>query len=494
MLFNSLAFAAFFPVVFILYWLCPPKRRWIALLAFSYWFCANLDLRYAVILLATTLLSYGVGRLIDGAGTARGRKTAAAAGIVLLAAELAFFKYTGFILENLSAAASRFSWSVHVPTLQILLPVGISFYIFQTIGYLADVYRGKIKAERHFGYYALFVSFFPSLMSGPIGRAGELLPQYKKPRSFDAAQASYGIKLMAWGYFKKIVIADTLAVTVNQVYDYLESYVGLVLLVAAFLYTIEIYCDFSGYSDIATGMAKLLGIELPRNFDSPYFARSIREFWSRWHISLSSWLRDYIYIPFGGSRCSKARHIVNLMITFLVSGLWHGANWTFLVWGGLHGLYQTLEILPRPSYRKRQESAASAGRIPEKKEPPALLRALQTVLTFVAVTFAWIFFRADTMADAWRVISYSTFGIEDFITYIKTCVISLDMAYLEMVWMMIPVVLLAAADYLSLKKDLILTTSGWKPWVKYPLYFLFVAGILIFAEKGVATEFIYSAF
>ena len=529
MLFNSLAFAIFIPIVFALCWAAPRRFRWAVLLAVSYWFCANLDLRYALILLATTVLSYFIGRWMGAARTAARRRAAVAVGVTLLAAELGFFKYTNFILEAWNEAAARFSWSVHAPTLKILLPVGISFYVFQTIGYLVDVYRGKIQAERHFGYYALFVSFFPALTSGPIGRAGELLSQYKNPRPFDAARASYGLKLLAWGYFKKLVIADTLAVTVNQIYNHLDSYAGLVLLVAAVLYAIEIYCDFSGYSDVAVGVGKLLGVELTVNFKSPYFAHSVREFWGRWHVSLSTWLRDYIYIPLGGSRCGRARHIFNLFVTFLVSGLWHGANWTFLVWGALHGLYQSAETLLRP--RKREGAAVSGAAVGTSgavasgaavgisgaassgvamgtsgaassgaalgtvsgKNVPAL-RALQILATFAAVTFAWIFFRAASLSDAWYVISHILYGIENFVNYLKVCVISLNMDYWEMAWTALPIVFLAVVDYLSQRRDMILVTRAWKPWVKYPLYMLFAAAVLVGAEKGVATEFIYSAF
>lgn len=497
MLFNSLAFAAALPVVFCIYWICPARYRWIVLLAVSYLFCASFHIFYALVLLATTAVSYFMGRRIERAKDHRAKKAAVAVGILILAAELSFFKYTTFLLEEFNVLAAHFSWNLQAPTLKILLPVGISFYVFQTISYLADVYKGRIPAEKHFGYYALYVSFFPSMICGPIGRAGDLLPQYRQTHVFNPEGAAYGIKLMAWGYFKKIVIADTLAVTVNQVYGSLESYTGLILLIVAFMYSIEIYCDFSGYSDIAIGLANLFGIRLKMNFDSPYYAHSIREFWGRWHISLSTWLRDYIYIPLGGSRRGTARRIANLMITFVISGVWHGANWTFLIWGILHGLYQAAEILMGKAMTllKKGRDAADKDRTQKNvMERPLPVRVLQVTVTFLLITAAWVFFRADSMEEVCYIFSHMFRGIDEPWNYLKTAVISLNMDYTEMVWIFLPVILLTIGDVLSLKKDMVRETGSWKPWVKYPLYMAFVLLLLVCSEKGVATEFIYSSF
>lgn len=497
MLFNSLAFAVALPIVFGIYWICPARYRWMVLLAVSYVFCARFNILYAVVLLGTTVVSYFMGRRIEQAQDWKEKKRAVAAGIVILAAELGFFKYTTFLLEEFNVLAAHLSWDVQAPALKILLPIGISFYIFQTISYLADVYTGKIRAEKHFGYYALYVSFFPSLICGPIGRAGDLLPQYRQTHTFDPAGASYGVKLMAWGYFKKIVIADTLAVTVNQVYGSLESYTGLILVLVAFMYSIEIYCDFSGYSDIAIGLANLFGIHLRKNFDSPYYAHSIREFWGRWHISLSSWLRDYIYIPLGGSRRGMGMKIRNLLITFAISGVWHGANWTFLIWGILHGVYQSVELLAGKTVALIKGEKAGAKKEKAQKDVmdrPLPVRMVQVAFTFLLITVAWVFFRADSMDEVLYIFGHMFHGIDEPWEYLKLAVISLNMDYTEMVWIVLPVIILTVGDVLSLKKDMILETAGWKPWVKYPLYMIFVLLLLVCSEKGVATDFIYAAF
>ena len=497
MLFNSLAFAVALPIVFCIYWICPARYRWGVLLAVSYLFCACFNIFYAVVLLVTTAVSYFMGQKIEKAQDGRAKRAAVVTGVLFLAAELSFFKYTTFLLEEFNVLAGHFSWDVQAPTLKIVLPVGISFYVFQTISYLADVYKGKIPAEKHFGYYALYVSFFPSMICGPIGRAGDLLPQYRQPHTFDQKAAAYGIKLMAWGYFKKIVIADTLAVTVNQVYGSLESYTGLILLVVAFMYSIEIYCDFSGYSDIAIGLANLFGIHLRMNFNSPYYAHSVREFWGRWHISLSTWLRDYIYIPLGGSRRGTVRRIINLLITFVISGIWHGANWTFLIWGILHGFYQVAEILAGKATALLKQGKDSADKDNTQKnvgERPLPVRIVQVSVTFLLITAAWVFFRADSMEEVCYIFGHMFHGIDEPWNYLKTAVISLSMDYTEMVWILLPIILVTVGDVLSLKKDMILETGSWKPWVKYPLYMVFVLLLLICSEKGVATEFIYSSF
>lgn len=476
MIFNSVIFAVFLPVIFILYWICPAKYRYLFLLAASFYFYMQMDRRYILLLLSTAALSFFLALALQsadslpesGKSTKRNirilKKIYLLAGILLLVGCLAVFKYLDFFFE----AAGLTS-----PAIQFMLPVGISFYTFQTLGYLIDIYRGKYPAERHFGYYCLFVSFFPQLLSGPIGRGDILLPQFKKIRDFDPAQASYGLKLMAVGYFKKLVIAELLAPSINSIYDNPADYTGLVFPVATIMFAIQIYCDFSGYTDIAIGCAKLFGIELQENFKSPYFSRSIREFWSRWHISLSTWFRDYVYIPLGGSRKGTFRHCLNLALTFLVSGLWHGAGLHYIVWGAVHGVCQILETWIKP---KRRHGFSSL------------------LLTFAGVCFAWVFFRADTLQDAWIILSRSLYGIGDFNSYLKNAVISLDMSYSHMIYLCIPVLLLAVYDYVSLKTDVIARISSCRPWIRYPVYILFLLIILLFSEKGVSTEFYYFQF
>lgn len=338
MLFNSFSFAIFLPIVFIVYWLIPQRLRWGLLLIASYYFYMSWNPKYIVLILGTTFVSYITGILIEREKMIYKKKLYLICSIILCMGVLFLFKYFNFFVISVSDILSSISIKWHPVTLKLLLPVGISFYTFQTMSYVIDVYRGDIKAEKHFGYYATFISFFPQLVAGPIERSENLLPQIKQRCQFDEQKASDGLKLMLWGYYKKVVIADTLAPYVDMVYGQLKYYQGFALVIVIFFFSLQIYCDFSGYSDIAIGTAKLFGIDLMKNFDAPYFSKSIKEFWKRWHISLSTWFRDYIYIPLGGNKCSKVRHYINLLVTFLVSGLWHGAEWSFIYRGGYMAL------------------------------------------------------------------------------------------------------------------------------------------------------------
>ncbi len=473
MIYNSIPFAVFLPIIFILYWICPSKYRYLFLLAASFYFYMYMDPKYIFFLLGTVTVSYLLALALDSARDVFRKKLYLFIGILALIGVLALLKYSGFIIEIAGLPS---------PAIQFMLPVGISFYTFQTLGYLIDIYRGKYPAERHFGYYCLFVSFFPQILSGPIGRGDVLLPQLKKERTFDIYQASYGMKLMAVGYFKKLVVAGLLAPTVDKIYDNPESYVGLVYIIATFMFALQIYCDFSGYTDIAIGCAKLFGMELSENFKTPYFSRSIKEFWSRWHISLSTWFRDYLYIPLGGNRVGKIRHCFNLMLTFLVSGLWHGAGINYILWGGIHGFYQIIETISGKNKKGREE----------KRNP--LLNLFSVFLTFMAVCLAWVFFRADSVSHAWRIISLSFHEIGNPYNYFRTAVICLDMSYTYMIYLSIPVLLLTIYDYASLKRDVIAWISSRKPWVRYPVYIFLLLVILLFSEKGVSTEFYYFQF
>ncbi len=473
MIYNSIPFAVFLPIIFILYWICPSKYRYLFLLAASFYFYMYMDPKYIFFLLGTVTVSYLLALALDSARDVFRKKLYLFIGILALIGVLALLKYSGFIIEIAGLPS---------PAIQFMLPVGISFYTFQTLGYLIDIYRGKYPAERHFGYYCLFVSFFPQILSGPIGRGDVLLPQLKKERTFDIYQASYGMKLMAVGYFKKLVVAGLLAPTVDKIYDNPESYVGLVYIIATFMFALQIYCDFSGYTDIAIGCAKLFGMELSENFKTPYFSRSIKEFWSRWHISLSTWFRDYLYIPLGGNRVGKIRHCFNLMLTFLVSGLWHGAGINYILWGGIHGFYQIIETISGKNKKGREG----------KRNP--LLNLFSVFLTFMAVCLAWVFFRADSVSRAWRIISLSFHEIGNPYNYFRTAVICLDMSYVYMIYLSIPILLLTIYDYASLKRDVIAWISSRKPWVRYPVYIFLLLIILLFSEKGVSTEFYYFQF
>lgn len=480
MLFHSMAFAIFLPIVFILYWICPAKYRYIFLIAASFYFYMYMDKGYALFLLFASVVSFFLALALQAAKTSALKKICLFIGVLLLGGALMLLKCLDSFLKTAGPPS---------PAIQFMLPVGISFYTFQTLGYLIDIYREKYPAERHFGYYCLFVSFFPQLLSGPIGRGDVLLPQLRKARAFDSAKASYGMKLMAVGYFKKLVIAGLLAPTVDRVYGKPESYAGLVYIIATLMFALQIYCDFSGYTDIAIGCAALFGIDLPENFKSPYFSHSIKEFWNRWHISLSTWFRDYVYIPLGGNRMGSFRHCLNLLLTFLISGLWHGIGVNYLLWGGLHGVYRIIEVF--------MDKTLSSG----KKIPPAHSKCgdafrsfFSRIATFTAVCFAWIFFRSDTPDDAWRIITFSFHGIGSFPEYLKTAVVYLDMSYTYMIYLCLPIFLLAIYDYASLKTDVVAYISARNVWVRYSVYILFLLVILLFSEKGVSTDFYYFQF
>ena len=476
MLFNSLKFALFFIVVFAVYWLVPNRYRWVVLLTASCFFYMSWSAVYILLLLLLTAVSYFAAILIEEKHT----KSAVSLSIAAVLIPLLVFKYLGFLSETLSGVLSAFSINLHPLTLKLLMPIGISFYTFQIIGYLADVYRGDIKAERHFGYYALFVSFFPQIISGPIGRAGSLIPQYREEKLFDSSKAFYAVKLMVWGFFKKLVVADNLAVFADVVFADVTSYSGFSLVLASLFYTVQIYCDFSGYTDIARGVAGLLGIDLPLNFNVPYLATSLKEFWARWHMSLSTWLRDYIYIPLGGSRCSKTRSCLNIVITFLISGLWHGADWSFVLWGAMHGLIQAFEKL--------------AGINPYRGSGK-LKRFARAVPVFIFVSLAWIFFRADSVSDAFYVISHLFTGISSPGAYISGGISAV--AGLRKIRLLIIIFLyilpVAVFDTLSLRGDVIEKLSSVSKPVRYAVYFAVLLLTTLFASAS-GVSFVYFQF
>lgn len=393
MLFNSLDFLVFFPVVVAAYFLLPDRFRWVLLLLASYFFYMYWNPRYAILILLSTIIDFVVAIQMGRAERLSLRRmwlfVSLAGNLGLLFA----FKYFGFFSANLDRLLETFAMSQRMPALDVLLPVGISFYTFQTLSYTIDVYRGDREATRHFGMFALYVSFFPQLVAGPIERSTRLLPQFFEKHAFDAARVRSGLLLMGWGFFKKLVIADRLSIYVAEVYNGDTEYTGLTILVATYAFTIQIFCDFSGYSDIAIGAARVMGFDLMRNFDRPYYSRSIAEHWRRWHISLSTWMRDYIYIPLGGSRVATGRLHANLMITFIVSGLWHGANWTFIIWGALHGGYIVVSMMTQDL---RDRVAGVFGLSAKSK----LRHVMQILITFHLIVFAFIIFRADNIGHA----------------------------------------------------------------------------------------------
>lgn len=386
MLFNSFTFLVFLPIVFAGYWLLARRRMWqnMFVVVASYFFYGYWDWRFLSLIALTTLSSWMAGCLMDRQNASSTmRKTVNILNIVLNVGILCVFKYLNFFAESFSSLLNAIGFQADMPTLHIILPVGISFYTFQAIGYSIDVYRRKISATDDFMAFAAYISFFPQLVAGPIERATNLLPQFLQSRHFSYDQASDGCRQMLWGFFKKVVVADNCAVTVNMVWGDYANYSPTMLVIAALLFSIQIYCDFSGYSDIAIGTAKLFGIRLSTNFRTPYFSHDIPDFWRRWHISLMTWFRDYIYIPLGGSRQGMIRTLRNTFIVFFISGLWHGANYTFIVWGLFHAMLFLPYII-----RKQRHSTTS------NTSPFAIMG------TFILVTIGWIIFRAPTITDA----------------------------------------------------------------------------------------------
>lgn len=400
MLFNSIDFAIYLPIVFIVYWSITNKKLKLqnAFLVFaSYLFYGWWDWRFLSLIIFSTLLDYGVGRLMAKETKALNRKVLLWISILINLGFLGFFKYYNFFLDNFVHAFSMFGMPISTRSLNIILPVGISFYTFQTLSYSIDIYRKKLKPTTDLVAFTAFVSFFPQLVAGPIERATHLLPQFYKHRQFKYDKAMDGLRQILWGFFKKVVIADNCAVFVNTIFDNHLDYSGSTLVLGAVFFAFQIYGDFSGYSDIAIGTARLFGFNLTQNFAFPYFSRDIAEFWRRWHISLSTWFRDYLYIPLGGSRGTKLKVIRNVFIIFIVSGFWHGANWTFIVWGALNAIY-FLPLLLTKKNRRHMNVAAY------HKKLPALKVLLNIILTFGLTTLAWIFFRSENITQAFQYI------------------------------------------------------------------------------------------
>lgn len=395
MSFISLRYILFFCFVVPTYFLLPLRWRWLLLLIASYVFYAFSRASYVLLIAFSTLIDYFAARRIATTPHASlgKRRLLLALSISVNLGVLFIFKYFNFFSNSANLVLDNLGLDYASPTHNLILPVGISFYTFQSMAYTIDIYRGKVRPEMNLGIFATYVAFFPQLVAGPIERAPNLLPQFRQKFKFDYDRVVSGLRLVLWGAFKKIVIADQLAIYVNGVYNDVDNYKGVSLIVATIFFAFQIYYDFSGYSDIAIGSARVMGFDLMENFRQPYFSRSVREFWQRWHISLSTWFRDYLYIPLGGNRVSFRRNLLNLMIVFVVSGLWHGANWTFIIWGALHGGYIVLETLYN-HWDKR----------PQVQETAQIIW-LQRGATFLLVLFAWIFFRANTVADASYVIA-----------------------------------------------------------------------------------------
>lgn len=399
MLFNSFNFFIFFIIVTTLYFVIPHKYRWFLLLTASCFFYMFFIPIYILILIFTIIIDYCAGILIENAKGKR-RKQFLLMSLIANIGVLSAFKYYNFLNDNLTRILSLGEWGNPIPYLNIILPIGLSFHTFQAMSYTIEVYRGNQKAERHFGIYALYVMFYPQLVAGPIERPQNLIHQLREKHSFEYQRVTDGLKLMAWGLFKKVVIADRLSMMVDMVYDHPHDYYGLPVIIATVFFAFQIYCDFSGYSDMAIGAAEVMGFKLMTNFNCPYFAKSISEFWKRWHISLSTWFKDYLYIPLGGNRVVKWRWYYNLFLTFIISGLWHGANWTFIIWGALHGFYIMFALLTQ-NFRDNLNEKIGLHK------NSFLWKWSQPLIVFILVCFAWIFFRAKNIYDAGAIIKNS---------------------------------------------------------------------------------------
>ncbi len=393
MQFNSLQYLIFFPLVVALYFTLPQRFRWVLLLLSSYYFYMCWRPEYAVLLAGSTIVDYWSALRMGRIEERSGRRKYLIISLIANLGLLIGFKYLDFFNESARALCDSFNVFYGVPTFDILLPVGISFYTFQTLSYTIDVYRGDRPPERHLGIFAVYVAFFPQLVAGPIERSTHLMPQFREQHKFEYDRAVDGFRLILWGFFKKVVIADRLAVYVSQVYNHPDAFTGLPLILATYFFAFQIYCDFSGYTDIARGSAQVMGYSLMENFRRPYFAKTVIDFWQRWHISLSTWFRDYVYGPLGAKRKPKWRWYYNLMVVFVLSGLWHGANWTFFIWGALHGTYMVLSNATR---RLRGKMII----LFTLDKHPRVHQWTQMFITFHLVVFAWIFFRANSLSDA----------------------------------------------------------------------------------------------
>ncbi|MBO6015964.1 MAG: MBOAT family protein [Lachnospiraceae bacterium] len=501
MVFNSFSFLLFFPIVLAVYFVVPKRARYLWLLLSSYYFYMSWNAKYAILIGISTVITYLSGLFLERATQMtdekrglRFKKWIVAGSFVTNLGILFFFKYFDFALSVCNNILTRIGLQIIDKPFDVLLPVGISFYTFQALSYTMDVYRGQIRAEKNIFRYALFVSFFPQLVAGPIERSTSLMKQMQKVHEiklWNYERITSGLSMMLWGYFMKMVIADRLAILVDQVFDGYEHCGATALILAAVFFAFQIYCDFGSYSLIAIGSAKVMGFTLMENFATPYFSRSIKEFWRRWHISLSTWFRDYLYIPLGGSRKGKVRTYVNLMLTFLASGLWHGASFSFVAWGGLHGLYQIIGDLTRPVKDKLIKSW-------HIRTECFSYRLLQRMITFVLVDIAWIFFRAGSLRRSVFYLVRILQNPDPWVLF-DGSLFSLGLSNVEFLVAVCSLLILLAVDLLryrrSMRLDAYLSTQSL--WYRWFIYLFLLCAILIFGIYGTAydaTEFIYFQF
>ena len=479
MLFNSLKFLIFFPIVFLLYWGAPHRVRKILLLAASYYFYMCWKPEFIVLIVYSTAVDYFCGLGMER--WPEWKKVLLGVSLTMNLGLLFFFKYFNFFGATLTALCRAVSIPFSAPMLDIILPVGISFYTFQTLSYTIDVYRGRMQPEHDFVTFALFVSYFPQLVAGPIEKAENLLPQLKSERAFSYEQAANGARLMAWGFFKKCVCAAYLAGIVDSVYDGITGANGGAVMLATAAFALQIYCDFGGYSDIARGCSQMLGVELMVNFKRPYLAQSMREFWRRWHISLTAWFREYVYIPLGGNRKGAAMTAILTLVTFLLSGLWHGADWTFVIWGGINGAYLVFERLLRHTGADKPHGVG--------------YRVLMAVKTFALACLAWVFFRADSMAEAGIALRALVCDLRDPYHYLGGGYYALlSCGRWAALFALASVAVLFGFDFWDEKTNVVAAVGRWKCYVRYPLYAVFLLGMVLLIPKTTPAPFIYFQF
>lgn len=492
--FNSVQFLIFFPIVVALYYLIPRKLKCVWLLVASYYFYMCWNIKYALLIAVSTLITYGAGLLLNGTANRRKRKLIVALSLVANLGILVFFKYFGFILTNINHITGLFGIEAVSNPFDFLLPVGISFYTFQALGYTIDVYRGEIAAEKNIVKYALFVSFFPQLVAGPIERSRNLLSQINRVSSkkeFDYKKFVTGFSMMVWGLFEKVVIADRISIFVDGVFSSLQAVGTVETLLAAFGFAIQIYCDFGGYSAIAIGAANVMGFDLMENFNAPYLSSSISDFWHRWHISLSTWFRDYLYIPLGGNRCSKIRKYFNIMVTFIVSGLWHGAAWTYVLWGMIHGAYQVIGDALMPLRKKVTKAlkvdtdtfSYNFGRI---------------IITFILTSLAWVPFRAASMGD---VLLYfkDMFTRPNLWILFDEGMFAFGLTRQETTILTLAILLMIVVDLLKYFKNETLGAFLYRQnlWFRWLVLIMLIVACVVFGKYGIdfdSSQFIYFRF
>ena len=504
MSFNSVNFLVFFPIVAILYYVIPENKKFnlknVWLLIASYYFYMSWNPRYVVLILISTITTFFCGILMDRVNNnnlsdnkkRRNKITILIASLAVNLGILFIFKYGDFALQNINAVLGKLNIIWNKPKVDLLLPVGISFYTFQAIGYTIDVYRDEIPAEKNFIQYALFVSFFPQLVAGPIERSGNLLAQLDKKHSFDLLVIREGLLTMLWGFFMKLVIADRACLYVDYVYNDYGNYTGWYLIVATILFGIQIYCDFNGYTMIARGAAKVMGFNLMENFDAPYLSTTVSEFWRKWHISLTSWFRDYLYIPLGGNRKGTIRKYINILIVFSLSGLWHGANWTYVIWGMLNGIYQVVGKVLTP-IRTRitgclRLNVDSLGH-----------RLAKTAITFCLVDFSWMFFRAGTLKDSVGIAKNMIKTNNIWILFDHESIFKCGLDRYDFGILLFAVFILLVADIckvnrIGIMKDILLKQDLWFRWMIYIVTFLFVLIFGIWGSGYTNTAFLYFQF